>query len=87
MGRRENHLVKRASDLCAAPHEALTTASQPTDLSRATRTEHSSSRVPTPRRDAPTHEGEDADGTHDNTQRKTWRLEAQFDAVRPCAHA
>ena len=84
---RESYLVKRVRDLCAAPHEALTTASQPTEPSHATRTEHSSSHIPAVRCGAPDHEGEDADDTHDNTQSKTWWLEAQFDVVRPCAHA
>lgn len=87
VSRHESYLVKRVHDLCAAPHETLTTTSQPTEPSHATRTEHSSSRVPTPRHDAPAHKDEDADDTHDNTQSKPWRLEAQFDVVRPCAHA
>ena len=87
VSRHESYLVKRVRDLCAAPHKTLTTASQPTEPSHATKAVHSSSRVPTPRRDAPTHEGEDADDTHNNTQSKPWWLEAQFDVVRPCAYA
>lgn len=87
VSRRESYLVKRVRDLCAAPHKTLTTASQPTEPSHATKVVHSSSRVPTPRRGAPAHEGEDADDTHNNTQSKPWWLEAQFDVVRPCAYA
>ena len=85
--RRESYLVKRVRDLCTAPHKTLTTTSQPIEPSHATRAVHGSSHIPAARCGAPAHEGEDADDTHDNTQSKTWWLEAQFDVVRPRTHA